>query len=107
MKNWGVVLVLMTSFLAAAQETTQPAKTQSRKTISLSGTMSENGSVLLRDSEGKTWTVTNPELLQGYAGQEVTIHGQLLPENHELRVVSVKRVKREYLANWSDSAFRR
>jgi len=107
MKNWGIVLVLMISFAAVAQDAAQPAKSQSRRTISLSGTMSENGSVLLRDSEGKTWTVTNPELLQGYAGQEVTIHGQLLPENHELRVVSVKRVKREYVANWSDSAFRR
>lgn len=107
MKNWGIALVVIVSFVAVGQDAATPAKTQSRKTINLSGTMSEGGRVLLRDSDGNIWTITNPERLQGYEGNEVVIRGQLSPEGHELRVVSVKRAKKEYVANWGDSAFRR
>ena len=71
--------------------------------------MSEDGRVLLRDADNQVWTVSNPEALQDYAGQEVVIRCQLVPDKKELRVVSVKQVKGEtpYATKWGDSAFRR
>ncbi|MGO9650686.1 MAG: hypothetical protein ACLPOO_21835, partial [Terriglobales bacterium] len=111
MKMWGVVsiaLVLLLSGVAVAQEASK-TPTASRKTISMTGTMSEDGRVLLHDADSQIWTVSNPEALQGYAGREVVIRCQLVPDRNELRVVSVKPVKGEaaYAAKWGDSAFRR
>jgi len=116
MKKWGVssiALVLLLSAVTVAQEAakTVSAKTPaaSRKTISISGKMSADGQVLLRDADDEVWTVSNPEALQGYAGREVVIRCQVVPGKNELRVVSVKPVRSgtEYVTNWGDSAFRR
>jgi hypothetical protein len=115
MKKWGVssiALVLLLSAAAVAQEAakTESAKPQgaSRKTISITGKMSKDGRVLLRDADSEVWTVSNPEALQGYAGREVVIRCQVVPDKNELRVVSVKPVKGETAyAKWGDSAFRR
>ena len=75
MKNWGVVVVLLLSVVAFAQDASQAVrgtKTRagSRKVISLSGTMSQDGGMLLRDSNGKVWTLSNPEMLESYAGRK-------------------------------------
>ncbi len=107
MKSWSIALILAFSLAAVAQDVT-PARNKSHgKTVNLSGTMSDDGRVLLRDSNGKIWTVSNPEMLHDYNGQEVVIRGRLTTESHELTVVSVKPMKKEYVANWGDSAFRR
>ena len=114
MKTWGVssiALGLLLSVVCVAQEGSQAAKTQaaSRKTISVTGKMSDDGRVLVRDADSKIWTVSNPELLQDYAGREVVIRCQIMPESNEIHVVSVKPVKGEtaYATKWGDSAFRR
>lgn len=111
MKKWGVAsiaLLLLLSAVAVAQEASK-TQTASRKTINITGKMSDDGRVLLRDADSEVWTVSNPEALQGYAGREVVIRCQLVPDKYELRVVSVKPVKgeKEYVAKWGDSAFRR
>jgi hypothetical protein len=111
MKKWSVTsiaLLLLLSATAIGQEASQK-QTASRKTISVTGKMSEDGRVLLRDADNQVWTVSNPEALQDYAGQEVVIRCQLVPDKKELRVVSVKQVKGEtpYATKWGDSAFRR
>ncbi len=110
MKRWtvtSIALVLLLSAGAVGQEA--KAQAASRKTISVSGRMSDDGRVLLRDADSDVWTVSNPEALQGYAGREIVIRCQLVPDKKELRVVSVKPVKGEtaYVAKWGDSAFRR
>jgi hypothetical protein len=110
MKKWGVssiALVLLLSAVAVGQEAKTPAA--SPKTISIAGKMSDDGRWLLRDADSEVWTVSNPEALQVYAGREVVIRCQLVPDRKELRVVSVKPVKGEaaYATKWGDSAFRR
>ncbi|MFZ0802789.1 MAG: hypothetical protein WBQ09_09100 [Terriglobales bacterium] len=111
MKKWGVTSIAVVLLLSAAAVAQQPSKTQTtaRKTISITGKMSDDGRVLLHDAASQIWTVSNPEALQGYAGREVVIRCQLVPDRNELRVVSVKPVKGEaaYAAKWGDSAFRR
>ena len=112
MKNWGMVLVLALAVAAVAQDGTQSAQSTPQtagKTISVTGKMSDDGRVLLRDADDRVWTVSNPEALQGFAGQEIVIRCQLAAESNEIHVVSVKAVKsrKEYAARWGDSAFRR
>jgi hypothetical protein len=116
MKKWGVssiALMLVLSAVVVAQEASKTVSTKpqaaSRRTISITGRMSDDGQVLLRDADSQVWTVSNPETLQGYAGREVVIRCQVGPDKKELRVVSVKPVKgeTEYVTNWGDSAFRR
>jgi len=111
MKKLGVTsiaVVLLFSAVAVAQEGSK-TQTTARKTVSVSGKMSDDGRVLLRDAGSQIWTVSNPEALEGYAGREVVIRCQLVPERNELRVVSVKPIKGEaaYATKWGDSAFRR
>ena len=111
MKKLGVTSIALVLVLSAAAVGQEASKTQapSRKTVSIAGQMSDDGRWLLRDADSEVWTVSNPEALQGYAGREVVIRCQLVPEKNELRVVSVKPVKGEaaYAAKWGDSAFRR
>ena len=111
MKKWGVtsvVLVLLLSASVIAQESSTTLSA-SRKTISVVGRMSDDGQMLLRDADSQVWTVSNPEALQGFAGQEIVIRCRLVPDRNELRVVSIKPVKGEtaYATRWGDSAFRR
>jgi hypothetical protein len=111
MKKWcvtSIALVLLLSISVLAQEASK-RQSASRKTISVSGKMSDDGRWLLRDADSQVWTVSNPEALQGYAGQEVVIRCQLVPDRNEVRVVSVKPAKGEpaYATRWGDSAFRR
>ena len=114
MKNWGVTsvaLLLLLSAAAVGQETSGTAKTPapSRKTISVSGKMSDDGRWLLRDSDDQVWTVSNPDALKGFAGREVVIRCQIVPDKSELRVVSVKTARDDAasVTKWGDSAFRR
>ncbi|MGA7382724.1 MAG: hypothetical protein WBX03_17880 [Terriglobales bacterium] len=111
MKKWGVTsiaVVLLFSAIAVAQEGSK-TQTTGRKTVSVTGKMSDDGRVLLRDADSQVWTVSNPEALEGYAGREVVIRCQIVPERSELRVVSVKAVKGEaaFATKGGDSAFRR
>ena len=79
MKKWGVTsiaVVLLFSAVAVAQDASK-TQTTARKTISITGKMSDDGRVLLRDAASQIWTVSNPEALQGYAGREVVIRCQL------------------------------
>ncbi len=111
MKKWSVTSIALVLLLSAGAVSQEASKTQSasRKTISVTGKMSDDGRWLLRDVDSEVWTVSNPEALQGYAGQEIVIRCQVVPDRKELRVVSVKPAKREaaYATKWGDSAFRR
>ena len=115
MKSWSIAslaLLLLLSLVAVAQDvspSTPQTTTQTHKPISFTAKMSADGQLLLRAADNQAWTVSNPEALQGFAGREVVIRGQIMSESNQLRVVSVKPAKseRQYLTKWDDSAFRR
>lgn len=95
-------LVLSTIVSAAAQDTMkqdpsmQGSQTSSSKastkTKSVTGKVSDDGKTLT-DNKGKSWTVSNPEVLKGHEGHEVTVKGHTDPAKNEINVTSVKMKK--------------
>jgi len=82
----------------------------SRRVISIVGRASDDGSIVLRNSDGKVWVISNPDTLKGHKGLPVVIQGQSVPgKKNEIQVLSVSAGKSEveYLTKWDDSAFRR
>ena len=115
MKNLSAVsaVVVFASLFAVGQQASkpkvQPAAT-SHRVISIAGRASDDGTIVLRNSDGKVWSISNPEILKGHEGLPVVIQGQLDPDkNNEVHVLSVRagRGEIEYMTKWDDSAFRR
>lgn len=107
------VVVLLASVVAAAQQASKPkAQTgpTSRRVVSIAGRASDDGTIVLRNSDGKVWEIDNPAALKGHEGLPVVIQGQLDPDtSNVVHVLSVKAGKSaiEYMTKWDDSAFRR
>ena len=96
-------LTLVMSLLALAQEATKPgemkqetpkAEKASPKAVSLSGKVSADGTTFV-DKDNKSWTVSNPEVLKGHEGHEVTLKAHEAAAKNEIHVVSVKMGKGE------------
>lgn len=79
----------------------------SAKAVIMSGVVSDDAKNFVSD-DNTIWTVSNPAVLMGHEGQEVSVKCQLAEKN-TIRVFSVKLGVREvhYAANKGDSAFRR
>jgi hypothetical protein len=114
MKNCRLValsVALLVSVIAGAQE---KPKLQhgagSRRVVTIAGQASDDATIVLRNSDGKVWKVSNPEILRGHEGLPVVIQGLIaLEKNNEVHVLSVRagRNEVEYMTKWDDSAFRR
>jgi hypothetical protein len=62
------------------------------KAVSLAGKVSAGGKTFV-DKDNKSWTVTNPEVLKGHEGHEVTLKAHEDAAKNEIHVVSVKMGK--------------
>jgi hypothetical protein len=60
--------------------------------VSLSGKIGADGKTFI-DKDNKSWTVTNPEVLKGHEGHEVTLQAHVDAAKNEIHVVSVKMAK--------------
>lgn len=113
MKRAVLVVLLLASAMVAGQQTSNskvPAAGTPRRVVSIAGRASDDGSIVLRNSDGKAWSVSNPEVLKGHEGLPVVIQGQVDPDKkNEVHVLSVRagRGEIEYMTKWDDSAFRR
>src|SRR2546425_9523785 len=94
-------LALVVSLLALAQETpksgamkqeTPKAEKMSAKAVTVSGTVGADGTTFV-DKDNKSWTVTNPEVLKGHEGHEVTLTAHVDAAKNAVHVVSVKMGK--------------
>jgi hypothetical protein len=112
------VLVLLTWTVASAQDTAKPAALRhdsasahgfSKKAVSFSGTVSDDGKFFLADPDADVWTVTNPELVKSQQGQRVTLQAQTNAGTNEIRVLCVKPREGQLssMAKPGDAAFRR
>jgi len=97
----GVVVLLLVSTLMAAQG-------MSGKAVILSGKVSDDGKMIISDTNEK-WAVSNTDALMGREGQPITVKCRLDLEKNKVQIISVKRADNEskYAANKGDSAFRR
>ena len=97
----GVVLFALLPMLAAAQG-------MSGKAVILSGKVSDDGKMIVSDTNEK-WAVSNTDALMGREGQPVTVKCRLDLEKNKVQIISIKPAQNEmkYAANKGDSAFRR
>jgi hypothetical protein len=86
------------------------SKQASTKVRTLSGKVGDDGRTITT-ARNDLWTVTNPELLKGHAGQQVKVKCQISSDSEEnrIQILSVKIIPSEvkFTANPSDAAFRR
>ncbi len=65
------------------------------KSASVKGTISEDGKSLVSDSDGKSWTIANPDAVKGHEGHHVELKGSTDASTGEIQVTSVKMLKGE------------
>ena len=71
------------------------ADDMSKKAVSVSGKVSDDGKMFVSDKDNKTWTVSNPEALKGHEGHHVTVKAHVDAAKNEIHVTSVKMAKGE------------
>jgi hypothetical protein len=116
----GMLIFLVVAFLlpdtALAQHSSKAAEARpagskpsnSTKAVSISGQVSMDGRTLVSE-ENDIWSVSDPDVLVGREGQQVSVKCQVQPGKNEMQIFSVNLVLKEVksASNRSDSAFRR
>jgi hypothetical protein len=120
MKKW-VLIFLVVEYLmpdmALAQHSSKAAEAKpvgsktsrvSMKAVTISGQVSGDRRTLVSE-EDDIWSVSNPSVLAGHEGQQVSVKCQVQPDKNEIQIFSVKVALKEVKSpsNRSDSAFRR
>jgi hypothetical protein len=86
-------LSLLTSFSLLAQDTTKQDTMKSptsTKAASIMGKISDDGKTFVSDKDGKSWTISNPDLVKGHEGHHVTLKAHVSADTNEVQVVSLK-----------------
>ena len=65
------------------------------KKASIKGTISEDGKSIVSDTDGKSWTIANPDAVKGHEGHHVQIMGTSDATTGQIEVASVKMLKSE------------
>lgn len=107
------LLVLTTLSTGAAQSENSPklsstrAEKQSKKAITISGTIGAEGMTLISDKDNRVWNVTNPDSLKPSEGRRVTVKAHAIPGMSEITVTVVRLKDVRFTAKLDDAAFRR
>lgn len=75
------------------KQDTMKADKMSKKTVSLSGKVGDDGKTFVSDKDNKSWKVSNPDALKGHEGHHVRVRAHVDRDKDEIQVVSVKMVK--------------
>lgn len=86
----------------------QPAKSSLSRTVTLSGTVADDGKTFNSEKDDAHWIIRNPEALKRHVGHHVIVKCRLQPGSPEIEILKV-RMKPEVTsaARLGDSAFRR
>jgi hypothetical protein len=91
-------LSLLTSTVTLAQDTMNHDDGQStptsRQPIPLTGKISDTRQTFIADSDGKSWTIVNPDDVKGHENQHVTVMASVDADKNEINVVSVRVIKK-------------
>lgn len=100
-------LLLLGALATPAQSTVNPVSSP-KKAVTISGQLSEDGKTLV-GSNDDFWTISNPAVLVGHEGQQITVKCQVSPDKSSIHVFFLKTrvTEAKYVVNHSDSAFRR
>jgi hypothetical protein len=95
-------VAVMMSLMAIAQDTTKQDSTKqdsvasaklSKNALTISGKVSEDGKTFVSDKDSKSWTVSNPDLLKGHEGHQVTVTANVDADKNEVTILTVKMIK--------------
>ena len=119
MKRWMLIFLVVACLLpytALAQHSSKAAEAKpagskasnATKAVSISGQVSMDGRTLVSE-ENYIWSVSNPNVLVGHEGQQVSVKCRVQPGKNEIQIFSVNLALKEAKSssNRSDSAFRR
>jgi len=93
---FGFALVLAMSTVAMAQDSMKQdtmKSDSSMKATSVAGKISDDGKSFVSDTDGKTWTISNPEAVKGHEGHHVILKAQADASKGEVKVMSLKMAK--------------
>jgi hypothetical protein len=65
----------------------------SPKRASVKGTISEDGKSIVSDTDGKSWTIANPDAVKGHEGHHVQVTGSADAATGQIQIASVKMIK--------------
>lgn len=103
-------LLLCGSVLAQESDRREVVKVSSHtahtKQVHMIGTISNDGNTFVEAPNQRVWLINNPDMLEGYEGQDVLVRALAAPDPNVIQVISIKR-QVSYRPNWGDSAFRR
>ena|SRR5215469_1413447 len=77
------------------QGATGQENSAAHKRASVKGTISEDGKSIVSDTDGKSWTIANPDAVKGHEGHHVQIMGTADASTGQIEVASVKMLKAE------------
>jgi hypothetical protein len=85
-------LTLLTSLGLVAQDTATQDSTKSdtSKATHITGRISDDGKTFVSDKDGKSWTISNPDLVKGHEGHHVTLKAHVSADGNAVDVVSLK-----------------
>jgi hypothetical protein len=56
----------------------------------LKGTIGQDGKTFTSDKDSKSWTIINPDAVQGHEGHHVRLSAHVYPDKDQIHVMSVK-----------------
>ena len=65
----------------------------SKKAMSVTGKISDDGKMFTSDKDNKAWTISNPEAVKGHEGHHVTLKAHVYPDKNEDDVPDVPDVR--------------
>jgi hypothetical protein len=105
-----LAIFLAVPMFALAQQPTQSnndamkqSPSNAHKTAGVKGTISEDGKTIVSDTDGKSWTIANPEAVKGHEGHHVLLKGSTDASTSQIQVSSVKMLKSEKGAMKNDN----
>jgi hypothetical protein len=74
----------------SSQKSDKNSTSTSGKTMTMAGTVSNDGKMFVSDKDSKSWKVDNPDTLKGHEGHHVSVNASEDPASDTLHVNSVK-----------------
>lgn len=102
-------ILIFFSFATAGQGAQNQAPSPQKvrpKAVTMTGTISLDGKVLVTDQDA-LWNISNADVLKGHEGQHITVKCQLEHHDGELRVLFIQPERAKQAAYLGDAAFRR
>ena len=89
-------MVLLAFGIASAQDTMNKDDMKqgaSKTAMEVTGKISDDGKTFVSDSDGKSWTIANPDTVKGHEGHHVTLKAKVDADKNEVTVKSLKMAK--------------